>query len=124
MNNRINTVLENLSKSTFRNKFHLKEKEINYIKEKGIDKIQEHTKDFINKRLAQAVIQNIGSTNLGSHCHSAISPSMWVVSQWWWRIFQIAVKISELYSAKLVSEEPLFLVFGKIPSISTNTCLI
>ena len=44
MNNRINTVLENLSKSTFRNKFHLKEKEINYIKEKGIDKIQEHTK--------------------------------------------------------------------------------
>lgn len=58
MNNRINTVLENLSKSTFRNKFHLKEKEINYIKEKGIDKIQEHTKDFINKRLAQAVIQN------------------------------------------------------------------
>ena len=60
MNNRINTVLENLSKSTFRNKFHLKEKEINYIKEKGIDKIQEHTKDFINKRLAQAVIQNDG----------------------------------------------------------------
>lgn len=60
MNNRINTVLENLSKSTFRNKFHLKEKEINYIKEKGIDKIQEHTKDFINKRLAPAVIQNDG----------------------------------------------------------------
>ena len=60
MNNRINTVLENLSKSTIRNKFHLKEKEINYIKEKGIDKIQEHTKDFINKRLAQAVIQNDG----------------------------------------------------------------
>ena len=60
MNNRINTVLENLSKSTFRNKFHLKEKEINYIKEKGIDKIQEHTKDFINKRIAQAVIQNDG----------------------------------------------------------------
>lgn len=60
MNNRINTVLENLSKSTFRNKFHLKEKEINYIEEKGIDKIQEHTKDFINKRLAQAVIQNDG----------------------------------------------------------------
>lgn len=60
MNNRINTVLENLSKSTFRNKFHLKEKEINYIKEKGIDKIQEHAKDFINKRLAQAVIQNDG----------------------------------------------------------------
>lgn len=60
MNNRINTVLESLSKSTFRNKFHLKEKEINYIKEKGIDKIQEHTKDFINKRLAHAVIQNDG----------------------------------------------------------------
>lgn len=60
MNNRINTVLENLSKSTFRNKFHLKEKEINYIKEKGIDKIQEHTKDFINRRLAPAVIQNDG----------------------------------------------------------------
>lgn len=60
MNNRINIILDSLSKSTFRNKFHLKEKEINYIKEKGIDKIQEHTKDFINRRLAPAVIQNDG----------------------------------------------------------------
>ncbi len=60
MNNRINTVLESLSKSTFRNKFHLKEKEINYIKEKGIDKIEGHTRDFINKRLAPAIIQNDG----------------------------------------------------------------
>lgn len=60
MNNRINIILDSLSKSTFRNKFHLKEKEINYIREKGIDKIQEHTKDFINKRLAPAVIQNDG----------------------------------------------------------------
>lgn len=60
MNNRIDTILDSLSKSTFRNKFHLKEKEINYIREKGIDKIQEHTKDFINKRLAPAIIPNDG----------------------------------------------------------------
>ena len=59
-NEKINEILSKLSKSTFRNKFHLKEKEINYINEKGIEKIEEHAMDFINKRLAPAIIKNDG----------------------------------------------------------------
>ena len=34
------TILERLELSKFRSQFHLKEKEKNYIKEKGINKIQ------------------------------------------------------------------------------------
>ena len=38
----IESILNNLSKSNFRSKFHLKTKDIEYINEKGMDKIQEH----------------------------------------------------------------------------------
>ena len=56
----IDIIINKLSKSTFRNRFHLKEKDIKYIDDKGIDVIREHTLDFINKRLAPAVIPNDG----------------------------------------------------------------
>ena len=56
----IDIILNKLSKSTFRNRFHLKEKDIKYIDDKGMDVIREHTMDFINKRLAPAVIPNDG----------------------------------------------------------------
>lgn len=56
----INELLYKLSKSKFRSSFHLKEKDLIYIKEKGLDKIEEHTKDFINKRLAPKEIINDG----------------------------------------------------------------
>jgi exodeoxyribonuclease V alpha subunit len=58
--NNIDFILDRLSKSTFRNKFHLKDKDKQYIKDKGMDVIREHTNDFINKRLAPAVIANDG----------------------------------------------------------------
>ena len=53
-------MLNKLSKSKFRNSFHLKEKDIIYIKEKGFKKIKEHAYDFINKRLAPSYIPNDG----------------------------------------------------------------
>lgn len=56
----IENVLDRLSKSTFRNKFHLKEKDIIYVKEKGLDTIESHTLDFIEKRLASKEILNDG----------------------------------------------------------------
>ena len=56
----IENILNSLSKSNFRSKFHLKQKDKDYIKEKGIDKIREHTYDFINKRLAPEFIPNDG----------------------------------------------------------------
>ncbi len=48
----INEVLEKLSKSKFRNSFHLKEQDKKYIKEKGLSIIESHARDFISKRLA------------------------------------------------------------------------
>lgn len=57
---RIENILNRLSKSNFRNKFHLKQKDKDYIKEKGIEKIRQHAYDFINKRLAPDTIPNDG----------------------------------------------------------------
>ena len=56
----IDKILYSLSKSKFRSSFHLKEKDKEYIKDKGMDKIREHAKDFITKRLAPKVINNDG----------------------------------------------------------------
>lgn len=53
-----NIILEKLSKSKFRSSFHLRKYMVDYINEKGMDKIKEHAFDFINKRLAPAVIPN------------------------------------------------------------------
>lgn len=60
LNNQVNNILDRLSQSKFRNSFHLKNKDIIYINEKGISKIQEHAYDFISKRLAPAIIPNDG----------------------------------------------------------------
>ena len=53
-------VLEKLSKSKFRNSFHLRKYMVDYINEKGMDEIRKHAYDFINKRLAPAIIPNDG----------------------------------------------------------------
>ncbi len=53
-------ILNKLSKSDFRAKFRLKEKELLYIEQKGIDTIENHAKDFISKRIAPATIPNDG----------------------------------------------------------------
>lgn len=60
LNNQVNNILDRLSQSKFRNSFHLKNKDIIYINEKGISKIEEHAYDFISKRLAPAIIPNDG----------------------------------------------------------------
>ena len=57
---KIDFVLNSLKKSKFRNSFHLKEKDILYVKEKGIDVIRTHAFDFIEKRLAPKAIKNDG----------------------------------------------------------------
>ena len=53
-------ILYKLSKSKFRSSFHLRRYMLNYINEKGLDKIKEHAYDFIRKRLAPDVIPNDG----------------------------------------------------------------
>ena len=52
MEEKIKNVLDKLSKSKFRSGFHLKDKDVLYIKDKGIDKIREHAYDFISRRIA------------------------------------------------------------------------
>ena len=53
-------LFERLEHSRFRSRFHLKQKDIDYINEKGVDTIREHARDFIAKREAPAVIPNDG----------------------------------------------------------------
>jgi hypothetical protein len=49
-----------LQKSAFRAKFHLSEKDRQYIMDKGMGTIQRHAADFIQTRLAPAIIPNDG----------------------------------------------------------------
>ena len=58
--NDLDGVFERLSKSSFRSNFHLKDKDINYILDKGRGVIEEHAYDFIKKRLGSALIENDG----------------------------------------------------------------
>ncbi len=53
-------VLDKLEKSKFRSKFKLRAKELDYIKEKGLDKIYSHACDFIRDRVAPAEPINDG----------------------------------------------------------------
>ena len=53
-------LFEHLEASMFRSSFHLKQKDINYINEKGLDVIRQHAQDFIAKREAPAFIPNDG----------------------------------------------------------------
>ncbi len=56
----IENTLALLKKSKFRASFHLKQKDIDYIKEKGWETIKAHSLDFISKRLAPSFIPNDG----------------------------------------------------------------
>jgi len=46
--------LKALSTSAFRSKFHLKEKEIDIVKDRGLDVVKRHAIEFIDVRLAPA----------------------------------------------------------------------
>ena len=52
MDEKIKNIFDRLSKSKFRSSFYLKDKDILYIEDKGIDKIRNHAYDFVTKRLA------------------------------------------------------------------------
>lgn len=56
----INELMYGLSKSKFRSSFHLKKKDLEYIQSKGLNVIESHAKDFVDKRLAPEVIENDG----------------------------------------------------------------
>ena len=53
-------LLEELAKSKFRASFKLPKYLMKYIDDKGLEAIEEHARDFINKRLKPAEIPNDG----------------------------------------------------------------
>ena len=55
-----NNVINKLQKSKFRSSFKLKQKDIDYINEKGMSMIKRHAVDFINQKLAPANFENDG----------------------------------------------------------------
>lgn len=53
-------ILDRLAKSKFRSRFKLRAKELEYIKDKGVDTIHSHARDFIRDRVAPAEPVNDG----------------------------------------------------------------
>lgn len=53
-------VFKRLAKSDFRSSFKLKEKDRQYIEQKGLETIKSHARDFISKRISPAEIHNDG----------------------------------------------------------------
>ena len=53
-------ILDKLAKSKFRSKFKLRVKELEYIKDKGLDTIHSHACDFIRDRVAPSEPANDG----------------------------------------------------------------
>ena len=58
MDKDLDYLFQKLSKSKFRSSFHLRKYMIDYINEKGMDKIKKHAYDFINKKLKPAYPKN------------------------------------------------------------------
>jgi len=53
-------ILDKLAKSKFRSRFKLRAKELEYIKDKGLNKIKSHAEDFVRDRVAPAESVNDG----------------------------------------------------------------
>ncbi len=56
----INEALQKLQQSSFRSRFHLNEKDRQYVSQKGMDTIRSHAAEFVKNRIAPASIPNDG----------------------------------------------------------------
>jgi len=56
----LNNILDRLAKSNFRSRFKFRAKELEYIKDKGLDTVYSHACDFIRDRVAPAEPVNDG----------------------------------------------------------------
>lgn len=63
----INNKLNALSKSKFRNSFHLRKYMIDYINNKGMNTIESHTEDFIEKNLSKLLPNDGKQTPMRGH---------------------------------------------------------
>lgn len=60
MNENLPEVFAALAESSFRRRFHLRGKELEYLRNKGLPVVLEHAADFVEKRLAAASPVNDG----------------------------------------------------------------
>lgn len=85
----IDECLKKLSTSPFRSKFHLKAKDVMYVKTKGMETIESHAYDFITKRLASKDIPNDGKqTPMRNHPvfiaqHATATCCRGCLNKWW-----------------------------------------
>lgn len=63
----INNKLNVLSKSKFRSSFHLRKYMIDFINDKGMDTIERHTEDFIEKNLSKLLSNDGKQTPMKKH---------------------------------------------------------
>ncbi len=56
----LDSLFERLGRSAFRSRFRLRQKELEYLRGKGLDTVLEHARAFIDERLAPADIPNDG----------------------------------------------------------------
>ena len=63
----INNKLNALSKSKFRSNFHLRKYMIDYINNKGMNTIEKHTEDFIEKNLSKLLPNDGKQTPTKNH---------------------------------------------------------
>ena len=65
--NYINNKLNSLSKSKFRSSFHLRKYMIDYINDKGMNTIESHTEDFVEKNLSKLLPNDGKQTPMKGH---------------------------------------------------------
>lgn len=56
----LDTLFAVLAKSTFRASFKLNARDLAYLRDKGLSQVLTHAEDFVQKRLAPAIIENEG----------------------------------------------------------------
>ncbi len=77
-------LFDRLAKSSFRSRFHLSQKDRDYISGKGLATIRHHAREFVAKRLAPAVIPNDGKqTPMRGHpvfitCYRLLLPQLFL----------------------------------------------
>ena len=62
-----NNKLKDLSKSKFRSSFHLRKYMIEYINNKGMNTVESHTEDFIEKNLSKLLLNDGKQTPMKGH---------------------------------------------------------
>ena len=97
-------LFERLDNSRFRSSFHLKQKDIDYINEKGLDTIRQHAKDFIAKREAPAYIANDGKQTPMKGLTRSSGSWLWADRSEEETIRYLSLSMQQLHAAESASE--------------------